>query len=146
MNEFKAGDLVYSPTEGMQVYQVVWRDNVNTYQIGVGTQTFTKQGMCINSQNHPSIFHATKENQALLESLYGVKFDDPPLSDKEKVIEALKNANGKPVLCWVWGNLYDTWMIRAINLYIAGEGFYTHATTVCYREAKPLTPDEFVLA
>jgi len=145
MKEFKAGQRVYSPTEGTDILQVISSDDA-MYPIEVGDKSFTECGMYHNTDHYPSIFHATKENQALLEALYGVKFDDPPLSDKEKVIEALKNANGRPVLCWVWDNLYDTWMIRAINLYIAGEGFYTHGTTVCYREAKPIAPDEFVLA
>ena len=147
MNEFKAGMQVYSPTEGSQVFEVVWRSNVNTYQIGVGKQTFTKNGMAFASQNHPSIFHATKENQALLESLYGVKFDDPPLSDKEKVIEALKNANGKPVLCWV-SNSYEEldWCIRAIGRFDEIHGFQLVGGCYGWEYAKPLSPDEFVLA
>jgi len=143
MSNFKAGMHVYSPTEGTDILQVIATDDL-MYPIEVGDKSFTECGMYHNTDHYPSIFHATKENQALLESLYGVKFDDPPLSDKEKVIEALKNANGKPVLCWA-SNSQEFWCLQGITSHHPINGFLSlYGGHWSY--AKPIAPDEFVLA
>ena len=144
MNEFKAGDMVYSPTEGTKVFTVEDRGLGFTYDLTIGNQTANRCGKIISSQNYPSIFHATKENQALLEALYGVKFDDPPLSDKEKVIESLKNANGKPVLCWA-SNSQEFWCLQGITNHHPINGFLSPYGGY-WSYAKPIAPDEFVLA
>lgn len=143
MSNFKAGMWVYSPTEGTDILQVIATDDL-MYPIEVGDKSFTECGMYHNTDQYPSIFHATKENQALLEALYGVKFDDPPLSDKEKVILALQGAKGKPVVCWVKSGNSD-WYIRSIGSH-ANNTFYSKDRTLHYTDVKPLSPDEFVLA
>lgn len=143
MSNFKAGDMVYSPTEGTEILGVIATDDL-MYPIEVGDKSFTECGMYHNTDHYPSIFHATKENQALLEALYGVKFDDPPLSDKEKVIEALKNADGKPVLCWA-SNSQEFWCLQGITSHHPINGFLSlYGGHWSY--AKPIAPDEFVLA
>lgn len=143
MNEFKAGDMVYSPTEGTRVLQII-PYNDSEYPIFVGNKSFTTFGLHLCSDHCQSIFHATKENQALLEALYGVKFDDPPLSDKEKVIEALKNANGKPVLCWA-SNSQEFWCLQGITSHHPINGFLSLYGGY-WSYTKPIAPDEFVLA
>lgn len=144
MNEFKAGDMVYSPTEGTKVFTVFDWNESEDYLISAGEKTFTECGMYLHDDHHPSIFHANKENQVLLEALYGVKFDDPPLSDKEKVIEALKDANGKPVLCWA-SNSQEFWCLQGITSHHPINGFLSlYGGHWSY--AKPIAPDEFVLA
>lgn len=148
MSNFKAGDLVYSPTEGTDVLEVIATDDL-MYPIEVGDKSFTECGMYHNTDHHPSIFHATKENQALLEALYGVKFDDPPLSDADRVIKALEKANGKPVLCLVKSVNWSGWVIQAIDSYSEQRGFKVAGKLPvfkAYDEVKPLSPDEFVLA
>ena len=143
MSNFKAGMQVYSPTEGIDILQVIATDDL-MYPIEVGDKSFTECGMYHNTDHHPSIFHATKENQALLEALYGVKFDDPPLSDKEKVIEALKDANGKPVLCWA-SNSQEFWCLQGITSHHPINGFLSLYGGY-WSYTKPIAPDEFVLA
>ena len=144
MNEFKTGDLVYSPTEGTKVFTTFEWTEGDDYPIGVGEKIFTECGMYLCSDQYPSIFHATKENQALLESLYGVKFDDPPLSDKEKVIEALKNTDGRPVLCWA-SNSQEFWCLQGITSHHPINGFLSLYGGY-WSYIKPIAPDEFVLA
>ena len=143
MNEFKAGMQVYSPTEGTDILQVIATDDL-MYPIEVGDKSYTECGMYHNTDHYPSIFHATKENQALLEALYGVKFDDPPLSDKEKVIEALNNADGKPVLCWA-SNSQEFWCLQGITNHHPINGFLSLYGGY-WSYIKPIAPDEFVLA
>ena len=143
MNEFKAGMQVYSPTEGTDILQVIATDDL-MYPIVVGNRSYTECGMYHNTDHYPSIFHATKENQALLEALYGVKFDDPPLSNKEKVIEALKDANGKPVLCWA-SNSQEFWCLQGITNHHPINGFLSLYGGY-WSYTKPIAPDEFVLA
>ena len=142
MSNFKAGDLVYSPTEGTDILQVIATDDL-MYPIEVGDKSYTECGMYHNTDHYPSIFHATKENQALLEALYGVKFDDPPLSDKEKVIEALNNADGKPVLCWA-SNSQEFWCLQGITNHHPINGFLSLYGGY-WSYIKPIAPDEFVL-
>lgn len=148
MNEFKVGDLVYSPTEGIKVLKAIADHQQELYPIEVGAKGFTEYGMYLSDDHYPSIFHATKENQALLEALYGVKFDDPPLSGAERVIKALESSNGKPVLCWI-KVLTNYWIMRDVVSYSEQHGFSLsgyHAGYKGYDEVKPVEPDEFVLA
>lgn len=108
MPQFKFGDRVYCPVVGVGVYTVSAAVDGVTYPIDVGGCTFTADGRAIHKYVNPSIFHATPENQAALEALYGIKFEDAPkpVPVGSDLTRWLLQKYGKPVLCYV-DNLSD---------------------------------------
>ena len=90
--EFKVGDFVYYPNENTQVFRLevcsdseifkdfpfaieFYDDNDNEFSY----HTFTIKGLANINDELPLLFHATPENKAKLEALYGVEFEKPPI-------------------------------------------------------------------
>lgn len=104
MNKFKDGDRVYIPMLSTKVLVVTinapWRKL--PYPIDIFSTTFTIDGKIREKDKLPMIFPASEENHALLEKLYGVKFEEPstPPPSRE-IIRAMLERGDKNVLCWV---------------------------------------------
>lgn len=90
--EFKAGDKVYYPDRGTRVFQLDGRKSTGNYTtvylykylIATGDyvcETFTPEGFRDSEDDIPKLFHATPENHTLLEQLYGVEFEEPPIME-----------------------------------------------------------------
>jgi hypothetical protein len=82
-----------------------------TYPVGFDggniTDSFTKLGQRWRDAKIPSIFHATQENKALLDALYGMEFEAPPvkLSGSDLTRNMFTECD-TPILCHV-NNLQD---------------------------------------
>ena len=108
--EFKAGDFVYCPHIGTQIFALEDNDSVNyplcfTYYNDGGYKvsiTFTLDGMEAKEYKTPQIFHATPEMKAKLDDLYGVEFEKPPVKPTSKeIVKAYLDRGDKVVPCWV---------------------------------------------
>ena len=78
MREFKADDKVYFPFKTNRVITVEQYQHTN-YPILAGGHSFTLDGKYEGSEPVPSLLHATPRTHALLEELYGVEFEKPPI-------------------------------------------------------------------
>ena len=110
MSKFKAGDKVYCPHVGTQIFTLEDNDSVNyplcfTYYNDGGYKvsiTFTLEGMEVKEYKTPQIFHATPEMKAKLDDLYGVEFEEPQAKPASKeIIKAMLDRGDKYVCCWV---------------------------------------------
>ena len=92
MKEFNVGDRFYCPRYSTGVYTLESRDKEmcqlcsrdgDTQQV---LCSLTSSGKILPHLLTPIIYHATPENKAALEQLYGVEFEDPalPFSDMPK--------------------------------------------------------------
>ena len=83
MSKFKEGDKVYFPSESNKVLTIIHNGNDPEYPITlIGyTFVFTVYGKYIDRDPVPVLIHATPENHALLEQLYGVEFEKPPITE-----------------------------------------------------------------
>ena len=108
--EFKAGDEVYYPLQGTQVFQLECYSGLNypldaTFYGDDGDEdfaTFTLEGFLSKTHKVPLLFHATPENKAKLEALYGVEFEAPPAKPtSHEIIKAKLDKGMKAVPCWV---------------------------------------------
>lgn len=86
MSKFKAGDFVYYPAGGTQVFQLEDCKGFENYPICVcfgdddsKFETFTPEGYAHLNHETPQIWHATRGNHAKLEDFYGKTFDEPPV-------------------------------------------------------------------
>ena len=87
MSKFKEGDLVYYPgartDKCTKVFQLEGC-GYGRYPLGIryddgfSIQTFTAEGYYHITNKLPRLFHATPENKAKLEALYGMEFEKPP--------------------------------------------------------------------
>ena len=101
IKEFKAGDKVYYPPRSTKVLTVYER-NSPKYPIMVGGQVFTCDGTFLGDEELPCLIHATPENHALLEQLFGVEFEAPPVKPTScEIIKAMLARGDKYVLCRV---------------------------------------------
>lgn len=107
INEFKAGDLVYYPSYSPKIYKLEENQNngwdyplvIKEQGSASPMQSFTVVGgdrYLFN--NVPSIFHATFETKRLLDSLYGIEFEEPSKTFYQKMEEHF-NKGGDDVLC-----------------------------------------------
>ena len=105
--EFKAGDLVYYPSHSPAIYKLEENPNkgwdyplvIKEQGSASPIQSFTAAGGERYMFNHaPSIFHATIENKKLLDSLYGIEFEEPSKTLYEKMEEHF-DKGGSDVLC-----------------------------------------------
>lgn len=107
MSKFKAGDKVYCPKLSHKVVTLQeTTENFGYYPLTVikngTTYCFTVDGKHNSLDEVPSLHHATEENHALLEKLYGMKFEAPPIKPSSKdIIQALLNSGQKYVPCYV---------------------------------------------
>lgn len=109
--EFKAGDLVYCPNKSQKVHTLQCREEAHYPLViyfdddadaAINYQTFTFDGLSMEGDKTPDIIHATEENHALLEKLYGMKFEAPPVKPTSKdIIQALLKSGHSYVPCYV---------------------------------------------
>ncbi|WP_143821533.1 hypothetical protein [Moraxella cuniculi] len=107
MKKFKVGDKVYCPTLGRGVYKVMKYLRGGTefplcvYK-GGREFSFTHEGFYYSTDKVSTIHHATEENHAALEQLYGVEFEKPPAKPEPiKIIQAMILRGDKYVPCYV---------------------------------------------
>jgi hypothetical protein len=102
-NEFKAGDLVYWPSRGTSVFSTVGY-NLQSYPLSIVDHDtrFTVDGRFNKTDTLPELFHATPENKTLLDALYGVEFESPPvkLSGSDLTRKMFTECDA-PILCYV---------------------------------------------
>lgn len=106
MNKFKAGDLVYFPTETTKILRLrgVLDDDTLDLEIDIrgGVAFLSYSGKMASLDLNPVIFHATPENHELLYKLYGVEFEAPPKRKTPKeVIQAMLDDGWRAVPCLV---------------------------------------------
>ena len=104
--EFKAGDKVYCPPFGTNILTLVESASSNSFLSFAQPNkliTITKDGKMWDAQGMVSgIVHATPENHALLEQLYGIEFEKPPVKTTSKeIIQAMLARGDMYVCCWV---------------------------------------------
>lgn len=109
MNKFKVGDRVYYPLVSTKVLTAE-KDTSDgeRYTINVWGTTFTSEGKLYGLDGLdglPALHHATPENHARLEKLYGVEFEASPLPSttptSREIVQALLDKGNKYVPCWV---------------------------------------------
>ena len=109
MSKFKVGEPVYYPARGTQVFQLenytgLYYPLIITFYDDDGDEdfdSFTLEGFLSKTHKAPQIFHATPENKAKLEALYGVEFEAPPVKPTSKeIVKAYLNRGDKSVCCW----------------------------------------------
>ncbi|SIS08107.1 hypothetical protein SAMN02745664_1244 [Moraxella cuniculi DSM 21768] len=117
MREFKAGDKVYFPKKSNKVLLLEKNEIVyKVYPFEVCDTVFTVDGKYNTRDALPLIFHATEENHELLEKLYGVEFEAPPVKPTSiEIVQALLARGDKYIPCWVSGsrenpNRHDSWV------------------------------------
>lgn len=111
MSEFKVNDKVYFPFYGTDIFEVnpnEFNENLDKYPLMIGARTFTVHGKNYDNRLLQDIFHATPENHALLERLYGVEFEKPPVKPTSKeIVKAMLARGDKYVCCWVSDNTQE---------------------------------------
>lgn len=61
-----------------------------------------KEGKYYDTNVLQSLIHATPENHRMLERLFGVEFEKPPIKlTSKEIVQAMFNKGHKYVLCWV---------------------------------------------
>lgn len=86
--KFKVGDKVYCPSASVKICTVKdysCDDGILGLPFGNTHVPFDEHGVSTMTQI-PTVFHATAENHALLEQLYGVKFEAPPKQKTPKEV------------------------------------------------------------
>ena len=91
MSKFKAGDPVYYPQLGNDVYRLQPTTfDTHPVKIYLGdklAELFTRDGKLLEHDKTATIFHATPKNRRLLEQLHDVELESPPI----------KKSNGETV-------------------------------------------------
>ena len=109
MNKFKAGDKVYCPMYGTSILMVTknksgHHPDIYPLMITVGKsyRILTNDGKIRSGDKLPALLHATPENHALLEQLYGDEFEAPPaVPTSKEIVKAYLDRGDKRVCCWV---------------------------------------------
>ena len=127
MNEFKIGDKVYFPHKTTKVLTICRNSYISEYPIIALADSvkypwsLTIDGKVYVDDALPSLHHATPENQAKLEALYGVPFEPAPSKPTPKeIIHARLDSGELSVPCWVSSvdkqpDIRNTWIfIRQI--------------------------------
>ncbi|OOS05981.1 hypothetical protein SAMN02745664_10219 [Moraxella cuniculi DSM 21768] len=120
MKKFKAGDKVYCPSLGREVYKVLENLSGGTdfplcVHKGVKELTLTLEGFYYPTDPLLTILHATEENHALLEKLYGVEFEKPPAKPEPRAIIAALLEHNKYVPCLVSDKDCEKDIIKRFN-------------------------------
>lgn len=104
--QFKAGDLVYYPQMGCGIFSLQAVRKSIMYPIKIcrenGFEEFlTADGKLYDHDQAAMIFHATPENQQLLEQLHGIKLQDAPVAPTSKeIVQGLLGNGQLYVPCW----------------------------------------------
>lgn len=135
MSKFKAGDLVYYPQMGCGIFTLQAVRKSIMYPIKICRDDFaeflTEDGKLYDHDQAAMIFHATPENHELLEKLYGVEFEKPPVKlTSREIIQAMFKRGDRSVTCWVSDtnenpDSHHTWaFIRSVSdkLFIDKDG------------------------
>lgn len=96
---FKAGDLVYYPSRGIEIYKLQESNRLDfPLKIKQGTTwtIFRSDGKANSLSDMIQLFHATEENCYLLSKLYGIGFEKPRT---RQVVEHLLKTH-KYVACY----------------------------------------------
>lgn len=96
---FKAGDLVYYPSRGTEIYKLQESNRLDfPLEIKQGTTwtIFRSDGKANSLSDMIQLFHATEENCYLLSKLYGIGFEKPRT---RQVVEHLLKTH-KYVACY----------------------------------------------
>lgn len=102
MKKFKVGDKVYFPLETRKVLTLHENKDTFDYPLLADGFSFTSDGRYKSCDSSASIFHATPENHVLLEQLYGVEFEKPPVKPTSKeIIQAMLERGWVGVACYV---------------------------------------------
>ena len=107
--EFKIGDKVYFPKKSCKI-MTVYEYGLASFPIRLRgrTESFNRDGNLLGGDMTPSIFHATQENHALLEKLYGMEFEAPPRQPTScEIIIAMLNNGYSYVPCYVSSDLEE---------------------------------------
>lgn len=110
MSKFKAGDFVYYPARGTQVFQLEDCSVFENYPIciyfdladkGCKFETFTPEGYAHLNHEMPQIWHATQGNHAKLEDFYGERFERPPApTTSPAIVREMLDRGDYVVPCW----------------------------------------------
>lgn len=107
--QFKAGDEVYYPSLDFNIHVLALNEKNGLYCLVIDNgDGISINGKYLHTDKLPSIFHATPENKALLESLYKCEFEGPKLKGSNLTRKLL--SEGKHVLCYV-SNVCDLFSI-----------------------------------
>lgn len=97
--EYKAGDKVYAPPIGTDIYTLENGDS-DSYAVKIPhVESFTLDGKLMRVHKLPTLFPVTEENHQLLSKLYGVEFKKPSLRGSELTKKLLENG-WDCVPCW----------------------------------------------
>ncbi len=145
MKEFKVGDKVYCPYYGTDVFEVqpnTYDEDLDKYPLRVCAETFTVHGKSSDRNYLQGIFHATSENQELLEKLYGLEFEKPPVKPTSReIIQAMLKRGDKCVPCWVSDDYEPPlpFNVCVLITQLVNDEFRTHAG-VLWEYATPFDP------
>lgn len=145
MNErqFKSGDKVYYPPIYTNVLTVCASEYTLPYPIAIDGFSFTREGKFFKDSPLPPIFHATPENHALLEQLYGVEFEKPPAKSTSRDIVKSRLAKGeKFVPCYAHDSIVEPNNI-CFRVYIQGiheDGRYIDDNHELWEHVTPFDP------
>ena len=86
--EFKVGDKVYFPYYGTGVFELQangFDEDLGKYPLAIGGKTFTVHGKNFDHDALQGIFRADENNHLMLERLYGVEFEKPPVKPTRRM-------------------------------------------------------------
>ena len=141
MCKFKVGDKVYFPSESNKVLTVHENyDDDPDYLIKVDGFLLNTDGRYTDRNPVPSLIHATPENHKLLEQLYGVEFENPPVKPTSReIIQAMLELGDKLVPCMAADYDSDDWSFVLIES-VWDDGGYTDGAGTLWDCAKPIDP------
>lgn len=152
MKQFKVGDKVYCPhfsTGILTLVQSEKSNNLLAFEHCNKLIDITKDGKIWDSQGLVAdIFHATEENHALLERLYGIDFEQPSiLKSPKEIIQAMLDSKKYKygIFCYVSQVSYENAILECNSKFIweiNDEGFvkrhHTAGTQEVYKFAVPI--------
>lgn len=117
--KFRVGDKVYCPKVSHKIFTIIEFYGIDDIFLTVGNSDLTLKLIIspdvTGLQLSDVLYHATPKNHALLEQLYGVKFEAPPKhKTPKKIIQAMLDDGWKCVPCYVanktdeFGDIYLT--------------------------------------